>query len=84
MYKGKAVDSIFKKPDNIFMRAKVKDILFDGFTIDCAVTDFAGSAVCGEINARYEELRLKLVDKNVYSFSLFGPVNINIFFNNNN
>ena len=79
---GKAIDSIFKKPDNIFMKVKVKDILFEGLTIDCRVSDFAGTAVCSEITANYEKLRFKKLEENVFSMSFWGPVryHLNYYF----
>ncbi|XP_031776848.1 uncharacterized protein LOC100123085 [Nasonia vitripennis] len=72
---GKAIDSIFKKPKTIFMKAKIRDILFDGFVIDCNVQDFAGTAVCSEVADNYEKLGLKLVGEKKYLMSLWGPLN---------
>ncbi|XP_008215384.2 sensory neuron membrane protein 1 [Nasonia vitripennis] len=72
---SKALDSIFRKPDSIFVKAKVREILFDGIVIDCNVKDFAGSAVCNEIAQNYEEFRLQSIGDNKYSLSLFGLIN---------
>ncbi|XP_012225459.1 sensory neuron membrane protein 1-like isoform X1 [Linepithema humile] len=70
---GKAVDSIFHKPDSIFVRAKAKDILFDGLPVDCTVTDFAGSAVCNLLKTEAKDL---VPDgENRYKFSIFGGKN---------
>ncbi|KAL0120154.1 hypothetical protein PUN28_008067 [Cardiocondyla obscurior] len=50
---SKALDSIFKKPESIFIKTTVKDLFFHGIPFDCTgVTDFAGSAVCGELQKR--------------------------------
>ena len=71
-YVGKAVDSIFHKPDSIFVTAKAKDILFDGLPVDCDVKDFAGSAVCNLLKTEAKDL---VPDgENRYKFSLFGGV----------
>ncbi|XP_033218894.1 sensory neuron membrane protein 1-like isoform X2 [Belonocnema kinseyi] len=74
---GKAINSIFQKPESIFIKAKVKDILFDGLPIDCTVTDFAGSAVCTIL----KEQAADLVNdgENKYLFSFFGGDEHEIF-----
>ncbi|XP_067206521.1 sensory neuron membrane protein 1-like isoform X2 [Linepithema humile] len=52
---SKAVDSIFKKPESIFIKTTVKDLFFHGVSFDCTdVTDFAGSAVCGVLSEQTE------------------------------
>lgn len=43
---GKAIDSIFNKPDSIFVRTSVHDFLFGGLPINCNVKDFVGTVVC--------------------------------------
>lgn len=54
------------------MRAKAKDILFNGLPVDCTVTDFAGSAVCNLLKTEAKDL---VPDgENRYKFSLFGGV----------
>lgn len=56
------------------MKAKAKDILFDGLPVDCTVEDFAGSAVCSVLE---EEAKDLIPDgPNRYKFSLFGGVRI--------
>ncbi|XP_011635608.1 sensory neuron membrane protein 1-like isoform X1 [Pogonomyrmex barbatus] len=70
---GKAVNSIFHKPESLFVTAKAKDILFDGLPVDCTVTDFAGSAVCNLLKTEAKDL---VPDgENRYKFSLFGGKN---------
>lgn len=50
---GKALDSIFKKPESIFVKTTVRDLFFHGISFDCTdVTDFAGSAVCSALKER--------------------------------
>lgn len=50
---GKAFDSIFQKPESIFIKTTVKELFFDGIPVDCTdITDFAGSAVCGALKER--------------------------------
>ncbi|KYN23106.1 Scavenger receptor class B member 1 [Trachymyrmex cornetzi] len=54
---SKAFDSIFKKPESIFIKTTVKDLFFDGILFDCTdITDFAGSAVCSALQEREEIL----------------------------
>jgi scavenger receptor class B protein 1 len=72
---GKAIDSILKQPDSLFIRVKIKDILFNGLIIDCNVQDFPSSAVCGQLETHYEKLQMKLVGKNLYASSIMGQVN---------
>ncbi|XP_011149856.2 sensory neuron membrane protein 1 isoform X2 [Harpegnathos saltator] len=70
---GKAVNSIFHNPDSIFVKAKAKDILFDGLPVDCTVTDFAGTAVCNVLKTEAKDLMPD--GENRYKFSLFGGKN---------
>ncbi|KAL7302088.1 hypothetical protein TKK_0005317 [Trichogramma kaykai] len=71
----KGLNSIYKKPSSIFMQAKVKDILFDGLTIDCNVTDTAGSAICSEVKNKWEEYHLYKFDEVTFAMSLIGWMN---------
>ncbi|XP_029047510.2 sensory neuron membrane protein 1-like [Osmia bicornis bicornis] len=71
----KAVDSIFKKPDTVFVRAKAKDILFDGLPIDCTVKDLAGAATCKVLKVKGENNGLISDGEGRYRFSLFGSRN---------
>ncbi|XP_076281251.1 sensory neuron membrane protein 1 isoform X2 [Lasioglossum baleicum] len=69
---SKAMDSIFRKPQTIFMKVKAKDFLFDGIPIDCNVKDFAGSTICGVLKDRDD---LIPAGGNIYLLSLFGTKN---------
>lgn len=66
------MDSIFKKPQTVFVKAKVRDILFDGTLIDCRVKDFAGTAICSQLKEK--ATNLVTIDEDQYLFSLFGAV----------
>ena len=68
------MDSIFKKPTSLFIRAKVRDLLFDGLYIDCTGKDFAANAVCSEVRPQYHDFGLKLVQEDEYMMSLWGTV----------
>ncbi|KAL2716851.1 sensory neuron membrane protein 1-like [Vespula squamosa] len=70
---NKAVDSIFKKPDSIFVKVKAREILFDGLPVDCTVKDFAGSAVCSILKSEGKDLVND--GDNRYKFSIFGAKN---------
>ncbi|XP_020708289.1 sensory neuron membrane protein 1 isoform X2 [Athalia rosae] len=70
---AKAVDSIYKKPSSVFVRATAKEIMFDGLPVDCSVKDFAGSAVCALLKAQGKDLVPLGDDK--YKFSIFGHKN---------
>nr|QHN69207.1 sensory neuron membrane protein 1 [Sirex noctilio] len=70
---GKAIDSIFVKPESVFVRVKARDILFDGLPIDCNVKDFAGSAVCATLKGQAKDF--VVVGDNLYQFSVFGHKN---------
>ncbi|XP_050598000.1 sensory neuron membrane protein 1 isoform X2 [Bombus affinis] len=70
---NKAVDNIFKKPTSVFVRAKAREILFDGVPLDCTGKDFASSAICNVLKEKEDAL---LPDgPGRYLFSLFGPKN---------
>ncbi|CAK9811125.1 Sensory neuron membrane protein 1 [Anthophora plagiata] len=70
---SKGVDSIFKKPGTVFVKAKAREILFDGLPVDCTVKDFAGSAICNVLKTKDDAL---VPDgEGRYLFSLFGPKN---------
>lgn len=73
-YLDKAVDSIFKKPDSVFVKVKAREILFDGLPVDCSVKDFAGSAVCGILKSEGKDLMNDGDDH--YRFAIFGAVRI--------
>ncbi|XP_072748130.1 sensory neuron membrane protein 1-like [Anoplolepis gracilipes] len=73
---SKAVDSIFHKPDSLFIKIKAKDIISDGLPIDCTVTDFAGSMVCNLLKT--EAKNLMSDGENRYKFSLLGVKNATV------
>lgn len=73
---AKAVDSIFHKPDSVFVTATAREILWTGLPVDCSVKDFAGSAVCGILR---EDDSGFLKDGENYKFALFGAVSNYIF-----
>lgn len=66
------MDSIFHKPDSVFVKATAKQILWDGLPVDCSVKDFAGSAVCSILRENDGGL-IKDGPEN-YKFALFGHV----------
>ncbi|XP_012339100.2 LOW QUALITY PROTEIN: sensory neuron membrane protein 1-like [Apis florea] len=70
---NKAVDSIFKKPSSVFVRAKAREILFDGLPVDCTGKDFATSAICSVLKEKDDALIADGPGR--YLFSLFGPKN---------
>lgn len=79
--KDKAVNSIFKNPDSVFVKVRAMDMMFDGLPIDCTVTDFAGGAVCGMLKDNADDLQKD--GENRYRFSFLGAVSlITIFISN--
>nr|AWS20447.1 sensory neuron membrane protein 1 [Aphidius gifuensis] len=70
---AKAVDSIFHKPDSVFVKATVREILWTGLPVDCSVQDFAGKAVCGIL--REDDSSLLKDGETNYKFAIFGPKN---------
>ncbi|XP_034946984.1 sensory neuron membrane protein 1-like [Chelonus insularis] len=69
---AKAIDSIFHKPDSIFIKTTARQILWDGLPVDCSVKDFAGSAVCSLLR---EDDSALIKDGENYRFALFGHKN---------
>ncbi|XP_072748118.1 sensory neuron membrane protein 1-like isoform X2 [Anoplolepis gracilipes] len=56
---SKALDSIFQKPESIFIKTNMKDLFFRGIFLDCSnISDFAGSAVCSALQEK-EHLFIK-------------------------
>lgn len=49
---GKGLDSIFNKPESIFVKTTPKELFFEGVRFECTVTDFAGSAICSSLQER--------------------------------
>ncbi|CAB3227796.1 unnamed protein product [Arctia plantaginis] len=74
---GKAITGIFDNPSDVFLRVKVMDLLFRGFIINCARTEFAPKAVCNHL--KKEPLSgMVWEDNNQLRFSLFGTRNNSI------
>lgn len=69
---GKSINAIYKNPESIFLTAPVKDILFEGVLISCAVSDFAAKAVCAQLKAKAKDLQW--INDDEFKFSLFGSV----------
>ncbi|KAL6255879.1 hypothetical protein P5V15_013119 [Pogonomyrmex californicus] len=71
---SKALDSIFNKPESIFIKTTVKELFFYGISFDCTdVKDFAGSAVCSALQEK-EDILIKEVDLR-YRFGYFAKTN---------
>ncbi|XP_072748125.1 sensory neuron membrane protein 1-like isoform X2 [Anoplolepis gracilipes] len=70
---GKAIDSIFHKPESIFVKTQAKNIIFNGLPVDCTVTDFAGKAVCNVLKTKAKDLMPDGED--LFKFSLLGAKN---------
>lgn len=75
------MESLYEDPKSLFMKVKARNIIFDGFLIDCTKKDLAAQLVCQEIHERHEDLNLREVNRNVYSMSLWGEVSNSTFHN---
>lgn len=53
------LNDIFHDPSSIFLTATAKEILWQGFNINCDVKSFAGKAICGALR---EEAPVKYID----------------------
>lgn len=71
---NKAISLLYPDLQSIYLTAKVKDILFDGITINCKLTDFPAKAVCSQLKSRTPGL--KISEDGVYLFSILGPVSL--------
>ncbi|XP_029174176.1 sensory neuron membrane protein 1-like [Nylanderia fulva] len=71
---NKAFDSIFQKPESIFIKTTIKDLFFRGILVDCTdITDFAGSAVC---NALKEKEAIFIVEgESRYKYGFLAKAN---------
>lgn len=76
-FQDKAVNSIFKNPDNVFVKVKAMDLMFRGLMVDCTVADFAGGAVCGMLKDNPEGLIV--YDAEHFGFALLGAVSLTRF-----
>lgn len=70
---SKALNVIFRKPENVFVTATVREILFDGLFINCSVSDFGAKAVCTQLKSQAKDL--ERVGEDGFLFSFFGMVN---------
>nr|AFG73002.1 sensory neuron membrane protein 1 [Cnaphalocrocis medinalis] len=68
---SKAFNGIFDEPKDVFLRAKVLDLLFRGIIINCQRTEFAPKAVCTALK-KEAATGLSFEANNQYRFSLFG------------
>lgn len=72
---SKAIVGMFDNPKDVFQRIKTMDILFNGFIINCARTEFAPKAACTQI--KKEGVKGMTVEpNNQFRFSLFGVVRL--------
>ncbi|CAH1159902.1 unnamed protein product [Phaedon cochleariae] len=69
---NKAMKSIYANPTSIFLTTTADNILFDGISINCNVSDFAGKAMCSQLKASNT---IKQISDEELSFSLLGPKN---------
>ncbi|XP_014250923.1 sensory neuron membrane protein 1-like [Cimex lectularius] len=68
-----AIPKIFGKLKNVFMKAKVRELLFDGIYIDCRARDVVGRTVC--VALKQNSRPLVKLPNNQYLFSVFGVKN---------
>ncbi|XP_058792832.1 sensory neuron membrane protein 1-like isoform X2 [Phymastichus coffea] len=73
---SRAIDSLLKNPQSVFLRAKVRTLLFDGFLIECrGIEDFHGKVMCNDLHENYDSYLLVKVGELNYTNSLWGPFN---------
>ncbi|XP_025831744.1 sensory neuron membrane protein 1 isoform X2 [Agrilus planipennis] len=70
---SKALNSIFNNPPSPFITATTNEILFEGLTVYCNVTDFAGKAACAQIKSEAKNV-IYISDK-IFKLSFFGDKN---------
>lgn len=70
---NKAFDSIFKKPESVFIKTTVRELFFHGVRFDCSASDFAASAVCGALKEK-EEILIPEGDS-IYRFGYLAKAN---------
>nr|APZ81421.1 sensory neuron membrane protein 1b [Adelphocoris lineolatus] len=68
-----AIPRIYGKLDSVFMQIKAKDLLFDGYPIDCTSRDLIGRTVCVAVKANSKPLVKN--GRNKYLFSVLGTKN---------
>ncbi|XP_063704232.1 sensory neuron membrane protein 1-like [Culicoides brevitarsis] len=67
---SKALETIFKDPNMIFMTATAMDIMFNGLLIKCDSEDFGAKAFCVALET--EAKGLEMLGDRKFAFSLFG------------
>ncbi|XP_058792638.1 sensory neuron membrane protein 1-like [Phymastichus coffea] len=73
----KVVDGIVNNPQSVFVRAKVKDYLFDGFAVDCSgIDDFLAKSACNDIKENYVKYQTIKASDDVYKYSMWGYLNL--------
>lgn len=76
-FQAKAIDSVLRNPESVFVREKVKTLLFDGFDIDCRQPeDFFANAFCSDVKESWREYRLLKKADDFYTTSFWGTVSI--------
>ncbi|XP_025990530.2 sensory neuron membrane protein 1 isoform X2 [Solenopsis invicta] len=76
---SKAFDSIFKKPESIFIKTTVKEIFFQGVPFDCTgITDFGGSAMCSALQEK-EEILIREGDSLRFRYGFLAKANGSLF-----
>ncbi|XP_020289234.1 sensory neuron membrane protein 1-like isoform X1 [Pseudomyrmex gracilis] len=71
---SKALDSVFKKPDSMFIKTTVKELFFDGVRFSCVdIKDFAGSALCGVLQEKSDTFILEGDSR--YRYGYFSKTN---------
>lgn len=77
---NKAIPILFNKPDSVFLKIKVYDLLFGGIIFNCTTKDFSASAVCAVL--KKEAPFLETVSRSVFKFSILNQVckQLQIFF----
>lgn len=67
------MNSIFRNPQTPFLTATFNEIFFEGVTVNCSVSDFAGKAVCTQLKTEGAK-DFVFVEENIFKFSLLGTV----------
>ncbi|KAJ8915890.1 hypothetical protein NQ315_015503 [Exocentrus adspersus] len=70
---NKAIGLLFPHIESIYLTAKVKEILFDGISINCKVSEFPAKAVCTQLKSKIPGL--KVTEDELFLFSILGPRN---------
>lgn len=68
---NKALETVYNQ-ENIFLTARVNQILWDGVLINCNVSDFTAKGFCQIL--RTEAKGLDHVTEHLFKFSFFGSV----------